>query len=42
MRYTIVIAGLMVFLIWDGMFNSGNYLDYTVRLLRSLLASVGL
>ncbi len=42
MRYTIVIVGLMIFFIWDGMYNSGNYLDHTVRFLRGLLAMVGL
>jgi len=42
MRYTIVIVGLMLFFIWDGMYNNGIYLDHSVRLVRSLLAAVGL
>ena len=42
MRYTIVIVGLMIFFIWDGIYNNGNNLDHTVRVLRGLLAMVGL
>ncbi|MGE3363394.1 MAG: hypothetical protein AB7I34_08050 [Rhizobiaceae bacterium] len=42
MRYTIVIVGLMIFFIWDGMYNNGIYLDHSVRFLRSLIAMVGL
>lgn len=41
MRYTIVIAAIMIFLIWDGLYNNGQYLDHAVRVLRGLLASVG-
>jgi len=42
MRYTIVIFSMMVFFIWDGLYNNGLYLDHTVRFLRGLLAMVGL
>jgi hypothetical protein len=31
MRYVIVIAALAFFLIWDGMYNQGRYLDLAVR-----------
>ncbi|RUY03270.1 hypothetical protein EN947_07945 [Mesorhizobium sp. M7A.F.Ca.US.003.02.2.1] len=31
MRYVIVIAAIAFFLIWDGMYNQGRYLDTTVR-----------
>lgn len=42
MRYTIVIAALMFFLIWDGIYNQGLYLDHGIRLIRQGLAMVGL
>lgn len=42
MRYTIVIVGTMIFLILDGMYNNGIYLDHTVRALRNFLTMVGL
>ncbi|RUU85226.1 MAG: hypothetical protein EOQ39_29650 [Mesorhizobium sp.] len=31
MRYVIVIAAIAFFLIWDGMYNQGRYLDTAVR-----------
>ncbi|WP_274534807.1 hypothetical protein [Mesorhizobium sp. ORS 3428] len=31
MRYVIVIVGIAFFLIWDGLYNHGEYLDSTVR-----------
>jgi hypothetical protein len=31
MRYVIVIVALAFFLIWDGMYNQGRYLDLAVR-----------
>lgn len=31
MRYVIVIAAIAFFLIWDGLYNHGHYLDVTVR-----------
>lgn len=31
MRYVIVIAAIAFFLIWDGLYNKGRYLDVTVR-----------
>lgn len=31
MRYVIVIAAIAFFLIWDGLYNQGRYLDVTVR-----------
>ncbi|MBN9547738.1 MAG: hypothetical protein J0H31_02340 [Alphaproteobacteria bacterium] len=31
MRYVIVIVAITFFLIWDGLYNHGHYLDVTVR-----------
>lgn len=31
MRYVIVICAVTFFLIWDGIYNQGSYLDTTVR-----------
>ena len=31
MRYVIVITAIAFFLIWDGLYNQGRYLDTTVR-----------
>lgn len=31
MRYVIVIAAIAFFLIWDGLYNQGRYLDMSVR-----------
>jgi hypothetical protein len=31
MRYVIVIVAITFFLIWDGMYNQGRYLDLAVR-----------
>jgi hypothetical protein len=31
MRYVIVICAVTFFLIWDGIYNQGRYLDTTVR-----------
>jgi hypothetical protein len=31
MRYVIVICTVTFFLIWDGLYNQGRYLDTTVR-----------
>ena len=31
MRYVIVIMAIVFFLIWDGLYNQGRYLDTTVR-----------
>jgi hypothetical protein len=31
MRYVIVIVAIAFFLIWDGLYNHGHYLDVTVR-----------
>jgi hypothetical protein len=42
MRYVVVIAGLMFFFIWDGMYNEGRYLDRTVRLVAGVVNSVAM
>ena len=31
MRYVIIISAVAFFLIWDGLYNQGRYLDTTVR-----------
>ncbi|WP_281061481.1 MULTISPECIES: hypothetical protein [unclassified Mesorhizobium] len=31
MRYVIVIVAITFFMIWDGLYNQGRYLDATVR-----------
>lgn len=31
MRYVIVISAIAFFLIWDGLYNQGRYLDTAVR-----------
>jgi hypothetical protein len=31
MRYVVVIMAIAFFLIWDGLYNQGRYLDTTVR-----------
>lgn len=40
MRYVIIIAALMFFFIWDGMYNNGRYLDQTVRTINNVVNSV--
>ncbi len=42
MRYVIFFASLMLFFIWDGLYNHGMYLDQTVRGLNQLRAVLGL
>lgn len=42
MRYVIVIAAIAFFLIWDGLYNQGVYLDHFVRFVTGLLHAVGL
>jgi hypothetical protein len=36
MRYVIAVCLVTGFLIWDGVYNSGHYLDVAVRQLRHL------
>ncbi|WP_352681308.1 hypothetical protein [Mesorhizobium sp. M0184] len=31
MRYVIIITAVTFFLIWDGIYNQGRYLDRTIR-----------
>jgi hypothetical protein len=31
MRYVLVIVAITFFLLWDGLYNQGRYLDSTVR-----------
>jgi hypothetical protein len=31
MRYVVVICAIAFFLIWDGLYNQGRYLDTSVR-----------
>lgn len=37
MRYVIVIAAIAFFIIWDGLYNEGRYLDYSVREMRTVI-----
>ncbi|MGB3645312.1 MAG: hypothetical protein WBG88_01440 [Mesorhizobium sp.] len=37
MRYVIVIAALAFFIIWDGLYNEGRYLDYSVREMKTVV-----
>ncbi len=37
MRYVIVIVGFAFFLIWDGIYNGGQYTSEGVRALRHLV-----
>jgi len=40
MRYVIVIAAIAFFLIWDGLYNQGRYLDTTVRSVSHVVRSI--
>lgn len=42
MRYVIVIAAIAFFLIWDGLYNQGLYLDYIIRLVHVGLYKIGI
>jgi len=42
MRWVILFALIAMFLIWDGMYNSGHYLDVFVRWVFNLGRMVGL
>ncbi|MEZ5781213.1 MAG: hypothetical protein R3D70_06145 [Rhizobiaceae bacterium] len=42
MRYVIVIVTLAFFVIWDGLYNQGRYLDHFIRFLASMLRAIGL
>jgi hypothetical protein len=37
MRYVIVIAAIAFFIIWDGLYNEGRYLDYSVREVKTVV-----
>ncbi|WP_258593311.1 hypothetical protein [Mesorhizobium sp. AR07] len=40
MRYVIVISAVAFFLIWDGLYNHGQYLDTAVRGITHVVRSV--
>ena len=40
MRYVVVIAAITFFLIWDGLYTQGRYLDSTVRGVSHVVRSV--
>ena len=42
MRNVAVLAFLMFFFLWDGLFNRGQYLDHTIRFIRWIFSFVGL
>ena len=41
-RYVIVIIAIAFFIIWDGLYNQGIYLDQFIRMLVDLMHAVGL
>jgi hypothetical protein len=41
-RYVIVIIAIAFFIIWDGLYNQGIYLDQFIRMLVGLMHAVGL
>ena len=40
MRYVVVIMAIAFFLIWDGLYNQGRYLDTAVRSATHVVRSV--
>lgn len=42
MRYVIVIVAIAFFIIWDGLYNQGVYLDQFIKMIVQLLSMVGL
>ena len=42
MRYVIVIVAIAFFIIWDGLYNQGIYLDYFRRFIGNMLRAIGL
>jgi len=42
MRYVVVIVAIAFFVIWDGLYNKGIYLDEFIKMIVQLLQMVGL
>ena len=42
MRYVIVIVAIAFFIIWDGLYNQGIYLDYFILFIVNMLLAIGL
>lgn len=42
MRNVAVLAVLMFFFLWDGLFNDGRHLDTTIRFFRWIFSYLGL
>ncbi|MHA6644582.1 hypothetical protein [Mesorhizobium sp. A623] len=40
MRYVIIIASIAAFIIWDGLYNGGRYLDQSVKGVTAVVHSV--
>lgn len=40
MRYVIAFVTVALFLIWDGLYNEGHYLDAGVKTVKTLVRSV--
>jgi hypothetical protein len=40
MRYVIVIAALAFFILWDGLYNDGRYVDESVRTVKNVVHAV--
>lgn len=41
MRYVVIAASTMFFFLWDGLFNDGRYLDWTLRSIVRFFAMFG-
>jgi len=42
MRWVIFFALVALFLIWDGLYNGGHYLDVSVRFVSGLARDIGI
>jgi hypothetical protein len=40
MRYVIIIVSIAAFIIWDGLYNEGRYLDRSVKGVTAVIHSV--
>lgn len=40
MRYVIIITSIAFFIIWDGIYNEGRYLDLAVREVKTVVRYV--
>jgi hypothetical protein len=40
MRYVIIIVSVALLVIWDGLYNDGQYLDFSVRSVKNVVRMV--